>query len=131
MAAVSILCMAANLAAELKLFRNRLRLTQEELAARLGVGRPRYARWERDRTIPNQYLEMLKEMGFAPGSPIHSDTGAPMRVRATRGQLRLLIQILADAGIDNGIRRNAEQELMTALGIDQVPDEEFSGSSKK
>lgn len=122
MVAVSIWPMPSKIAGELKVFRNRLRLTQEEMAARLGVKRPRYARWEKDRNVPKTYLEMLEDMGFAPGSPIHSEGAAPIRVRATRGQLRLLIQILADPQIENGIRHNAELELLAALGLSSAPD---------
>lgn len=115
---------AETIANDLRVFRKRLRLTQQEMASRIGASRGQYANWEVGTANPPlEYLRRLKAMGFVEaGDSIPPEHSGTTTVRATPGQFRVLIEVLYDSSIAEPIRTNAKQELLAALGI---PDDNF------
>jgi len=111
---------ATDIGTELRLFRQKLRLTQEELARRIGASRAQYANWEVGTAKPPyQFLTRLADMGFdVPDPTFVRESQAAYRVRATRGQLMLLIDLLTDCDAPSALRHNARLELIAALGLE-------------
>lgn len=60
---------AANLGRDARLTRDKLRLTQEQVSAKIGVSRPRYAEMERGEAA-NAPLELWVKLGMALGRPL-------------------------------------------------------------
>jgi len=62
--------MAENIASLLRQFRLRLRMTQAEIADKLGASRQQYANWEYGRSQPTGvYLTRLESLGSRPTGP--------------------------------------------------------------
>ena len=99
-------------AIELRTLRVRLRLTQKELADVLGVTRERLAKWERGSPLPQQFkdaVDLLIER-------VRQDEDS-IRVRATVGQLKVLLAVIYDCTQPAENRETAYQELLRALSI--------------
>lgn len=92
-------------------------MTQEELANMLGITRSQLASIERGRgRIYPDVEEKLVSMGWS----IDDDAATPerpIRVRGSRRQIHLLISILEDASLPQGIRADAALELRSALDL--------------
>lgn len=55
--------MADELMMTLGALRNRMKMTQDEVAEAIGVSTPTYAKWERDAgDMPNKYLVLLSDL---------------------------------------------------------------------
>jgi transcriptional regulator with XRE-family HTH domain len=109
--------MADNISNMLRAFRTKLRITQAEMAERIGASRQQYANWEYGRSQPTgHYIDKLESLGFSSTWSPFDDV--PTRIRATRRQLQLLIGIVADCSISDTLRANAKEELEKALGLD-------------
>ena len=109
--------MTETLAERLKAFRMKMHQTQAEMAERIGASRQQYANWEHGRAAPGGvYLDRLEGLGFTMTWTPFDD--APTRIRATRRQLKLLVDILASCDVPSSIRENARQEIEKALGLD-------------
>lgn len=77
---------------ELKAFRKKLRLTQGELAADIGVTRSQYANWEAGTSqIPQHHLESLRLRGF------QGDVSEPRNIAA---QIDAPIRFIGTVGAD-------------------------------
>ncbi len=99
---------------ELRDLRRRLRLTQAEMAHQVGANRTQYANWEYGTaSVPDEFVVKFEAMGAT--SP---PTEAPITVRATRTHLSLLIGIICDCSIAQGLRDSAREELERVLGLD-------------
>lgn len=116
----TMICVATDIGTELRLFRQKLRLTQEEMARRIGASRAQYANWEVGTAKPPYlFLVRLDELGFAVPDPgFVRESQAAYRVRATRGQLMFMIDTLYNCEVPAELRSNARQELIAALGIE-------------
>jgi transcriptional regulator with XRE-family HTH domain len=116
----SMLMLENTTAAELRLFRNRLRLTQEELATRLGVSRGRYSNWELgEADLPQSYRLKLEAIGFLQEPTIRESR----TVRASETHLALLLGLLYDCSVADDHRKAAKLELEKLLGIGIEPDD--------
>lgn len=106
--------MPKNLSNELKELRRKPRMTQAEIAERVGANRTQYANWEYGVTsIPAEFAAKLHQLGLnAPTEDQPENV-----VRATKTHLRLLINILADATIADGLRQDAREELERVLNL--------------
>lgn len=105
-----------NLPFQLRRLRRLLGLTQEELAEKVGATRGQYANWENGvARPPEHYLSLLAELGLGKNA---ADFAFPLRVRATRRQLQLLIDILSDTSVNQALRETARLELIAALTLD-------------
>ncbi len=118
--------MAENTNEQLKRWRNMHRLTQAEVANMIGASRGQYSNWESGLAqVPTKFLDAIIAVGFEPASAALGTLGsfsASHRIRATPGQLRVLIDVIADCQIREDIRENARQELLSALGLSSAPD---------
>lgn len=98
---------------ELRALRVKLKLTQREIASAIGVNRPAYAQWELGRNaIPSSVQEAVLRLA----ARIEEDDSA-IRVRATHGQLRILVELLYDCTRPADMRETAYQELLRVLGL--------------
>lgn len=121
----TMICVATDIGTELRFFRQKLRLTQEEMARRIGASRAQYANWEVGTARPPYlYLVRLSDLGFAVPDPTFvRETQSAYRVRATKGQLMFMIDTLYNCETPEALRTNARMELIKALGIET--DEDF------
>ncbi len=122
MAARKLCYMDQELAGDLKVFRRRLRMTQEELASRIGATRGQYANWEAGTARPpNEYIIKLSALGFhSRNEPlVVAESLGHYGLRASKRQLKILIDILADTSIAEPLRVNAKLELEAALGLSE------------
>ena len=115
------MAMADNIAHDLRQFRARLRLTQEELASKIGASRSQYANWENPdhpHSIPFEYRVKLANLGLdSLAVGVVAESLETYRVRATPGQLSLMIEVLFDCSASPDIRENARAELRAALNL--------------
>lgn len=104
-------------AAAFKLLRKYRGMTQEEFADLLGLRRSTVANIETGRgDVPAFTYAKLDELGIQKfiGNP---DAEEPIRPRATRRQIRLLIDMLAEHGVSEALKLNAKAELYAALDL--------------
>lgn len=100
----------------LRKFRKRLGVTQEELADRLGVKRPTYAKYETGASNPpSEVMDELKRLGYDPDKD-PEEYGLPYR-SINPAHLELMIETLADKSASDNIREMARVELRKALGL--------------
>src|SRR3990167_3048039 len=111
--------MADNIASDLRLFRRRVRMTQEEIAAKLGVSRGRYANWEGGTANPPlEFLAKMRELGMTIEHPLIPKAEKPdYGLRTSSDLLALLIDTLYDVEADPDIRARARRELYRVLEI--------------
>ena len=105
------------ISAMIKIARQKLRLTQEEFADLLGMKRSTVANIETGRAeVPVFTYPKLDELGIQKfiGNP---DAEEPIRPRATRRQIRLLIDMLAEQGVSEALKLAAKAELYAALDL--------------
>lgn len=106
--------MPKKLSEQLRDLRKRLRYTQAEMAEKVGASRTQYANWEYGiSNMPPDAVERLAELGLNAPDPI--DEG--MTIHATKTHLRLLIGILYDGTIADGLRKDAKEELERVLNL--------------
>lgn len=105
------------MAESLRLFRTRMRWTQERMAKEIGVSRGRYSNWESGSAHPKrEHLSVLRSMG------VLSATGQIAEERAPYGRedpqhLALLIDILYQSDLPEDIRARTKDELLKILGV--------------
>ena len=118
----------------LKLWRKSIGLTQEEVAARLGVDRPRYANWEQGRAIPPLETQLLLlDLGM---KAIPGMTKAAALVREKRAaygndadQIRLLLDIFGYPSQSPETRARARAQIDKLLGLDALPLADAAGKN--
>ena len=104
-------------AAAFKLLRKYRGMTQEEFADLLGMKRSTVANIETGRAeVPAFTYAKLDELGIQKfiGNPYAEE---PIRPRATRRQIRLLIDMLAEQGVSESLKSSAKAELYAALDL--------------
>ena len=111
--------MGGNIADALRKWRDEVRLTQKEIAAKLGISDARYGNWERGLAEPpRRFLNVLKQMGFVPpGEQPSNGENPPYYQRTTPSQLRILIETMYDPGRDADLRAEARRELYRLLQL--------------
>ena len=111
--------MADNIAEELRVWRRRLRLTQSDVARRLGISSSRYANWEHGTAAPPRaFMLLLQEMGFVPpDEPLTVREHRAPYASTTPGQLAILIETVWDCGRDPDLRASARRELYRVLEL--------------
>lgn len=109
--------MADNIAGPLKLWMRKIGWTQEEVAARLGISRDRYAKWEEGKANPRGTLrEALYDMGFRTADNV-AERRAVYGETASPDLLSLLIDTIYDCEVDPDRRAAARRELYRALRL--------------
>ncbi len=105
---------------QLRLFRQRLRWTQEHMASKLGVSQQRYANWERGTARPRrEHMALLRQLGAI---PTDGEIAEPTpSYGASLGALALMIDILYDSQLPDDIRERTRKELLRQLGIEDDP----------
>lgn len=108
--------MTDNIGQAIHLFRKKLRMTQQEMAARLGVERRTYAYWETGKGRPTvQALRALIDMGMPPVPGFEGlNEQSPLLPGAILG---LLIETIYDCNRDPDLRASARRELYRALRL--------------
>lgn len=104
-------------AAAFKLLRKYRGMTQEEFADLLGMKRSTVANIKTGRAdVPTFTYAKLDELGIQKfiGTPYAEE---PIRPRATRMQIRLLIDMLAEQGVSEPLKSSAKAELYAALDL--------------
>lgn len=100
----------------LRKFRKRLGQTQEELADRLGIKRPTYAKYETGMSNPpSEVMDELRRLGYDPDKD-PDEYNAPYR-SINPSHLELMIETLADKNASDAVREMARIELRKALGL--------------
>lgn len=100
---------------ELRALRLKLKLTQKEIAEAVGCKRGAYSLWELGTNPIPEGIELAVQ-ALAIRS---SEEAAVIRVRATPGQLRILVELLYDSTRSAELRDTAYQELVRLLGLNQ------------
>lgn len=119
---INFFSVSDTLAGKLQAWRRSLRLTQAEVARKLGLERATYVNYEYGRAAPPVHvLKLLVKLGFDPNAeadpfklPKISD---PWQIRATPRQVAFLIDVLARDETPSDLRQQAKSELMYALGL--------------
>lgn len=108
------------IAEQLKLWRTKARLTQSEVAAKLGISRGRYANWENDQANPPmEYMVKLANLGAFPESPwAIAESRSPYGM-ASKELVRLTIETLYDRESEPRLRELAYQELLRMLDLEK------------
>lgn len=97
--------------------RIRLRMTQQELADELGISLSQVANIEIGRgRISDDVEAKLVRLGYSVDA-FDADPEPPIRIRGTRRQLKMLIQILEDCEQHPELRKTAALELRAALDL--------------
>lgn len=123
---INFFSVSDTLAGRLQTWRRSLRLTQAEVARKLGLERATYVNYEYGRAAPPSHvLKSLVKLGFDPNAdtdpfklPTVSD---PWQIRATPRQVAFLIDVLARDETPTDLRQQAKAELMHALGLTSQP----------
>ncbi len=104
----------------LRQWRKQSGYSQSELAQRIGITRESVANYENGRAnIPEYVKDALDQVGFNAADPGRSvDT---IRVRGTKSQIRLLVNLLRADGVPADIKSEAYHELLSALDLN-LPD---------
>lgn len=109
--------MAADLAEQLKRWRARVRMTQKEIAQRLGISRERYANWENGKARPPaEFVAGLIQLGFE--DPLAVREAPKPYGDASPDTVRLAIETLFSKESDEELRRLARQELYRLLRLE-------------
>lgn len=102
----------------IKRLRDRLRMNQAQLADSVGATRDQIANYESGRSqVPARIRSKLESLGMVVAEDANPYNEPPLVVRATRAQLRILVNILADTSIDDQTRALAKAELERAIGL--------------
>lgn len=95
-----------------------MHMTQAQLAQTVGVTRDQIANYEMGRTeVPSSVMDKLQSLGLTVAEDRAPYDEPPLQVRASRVQLRILVNVLADASTKPETRDLAKQELERALGL--------------
>ena len=115
----TIVLMSETLGTRLKAWRRSMRVTQEELARKLGIQRTTYANYELGVAYPPpKLLKGMVALGFDPaGAPRGAAAEEPWQIRATPRQIRLLVDLLHNCDAPKELRDTARLELLYALGM--------------
>ena len=106
-------------AAAFKLLRKYHGKNQEEFGEILGLNRQTIANVESLRQrVPSSALEKLDELGIQKFIG-NTDTEEPIRPRATKNQIRILIDLLAEAEVPDSLKLAAKAELYSILDLTQ------------
>lgn len=112
--------MAADVGGQLKRWRTRLRLTQKEVAERLGISRERYANWENGKSNPPPaFMAQLIELGFQ--NPWILQESRKPYGEASPSTVKLAVETLFDKESSDEVRRLAREELYRILEIEPEP----------
>lgn len=110
--------MSENIGAALRLWRKKVGLTQEEVAARLDISYKRYNNWELGKVMPPlEYRLKLAEIGVTglPGTAILANKLAEFS--ASPDLLSVLIDTVSDCELNQEMRQKAKRELCRILNL--------------
>lgn len=109
--------MADDIGQTLRIWRNKVRLTQDQVASKLGIDRSRYAQWERNKGTPSpEFQQQLAGLGVF-GLPAVAEDKSLAAAGFSTDLLGLLIDTIYDCSRDDDVRARARRELYRALSI--------------